>query len=147
MGGGVARLRSRRTRSPGGGCAALLEAEGALALGASGTNSGILHTGFDSRPGEPQTRLILRAAALRGAAARGAGRADVEVRARACATVRAARGGSHRSAGRDAAVNGVETRLEADGSLRVPGEAVTDPDRVRRALPRRCRGRRRAGMH
>jgi glycine/D-amino acid oxidase-like deaminating enzyme len=36
-----------------------------LALGASGANSGILHTGFDSTPGELETRLILRAAALR----------------------------------------------------------------------------------
>ena len=36
-----------------------------LALGASGTNSGILHTGFDSTPGELETRLILRSAALR----------------------------------------------------------------------------------
>jgi len=43
----------------------LLEAEDDLALGASGTNSGILHTGFDSTPGELETELILRSAALR----------------------------------------------------------------------------------
>ena len=43
----------------------LLEAEPELALAASGTNSGILHTGFDSPPGELETRLILRSAALR----------------------------------------------------------------------------------
>src|SRR3954452_17795400 len=43
----------------------LLEAEPALGLAASGTNSGILHTGFDSTPGELETELILRAAALR----------------------------------------------------------------------------------
>ena len=43
----------------------LLEAETGLALGASGTNSGILHIGFDSSPGELETRLILRAAELR----------------------------------------------------------------------------------
>ena len=46
---------------------ALLEAEPTPALGASGTNSGILHTGFDSKPGELETRLILRAAQLRPA--------------------------------------------------------------------------------
>ena len=47
--------------------ATLLEAEPALALAASGTNSGILHTGFDSTPGELETRLILRSAELRDA--------------------------------------------------------------------------------
>src|SRR5471032_1560628 len=45
--------------------ATLLEAEDGLALGASGTNSGILHTGFDSIPGGLETRLILRSATLR----------------------------------------------------------------------------------
>src|SRR5256885_15935747 len=44
---------------------ALLEAEREPGLRASGTNSGILHTGFDSPPGELETELILRAAALR----------------------------------------------------------------------------------
>ena len=46
---GCASLCSRPSRSP--------------ALGASGTNSGILHTGFDSAPGELETELILAAAA------------------------------------------------------------------------------------
>ena len=44
----------------------LLEAEPEPGLAASGTNSGILHTGFDSIPGELETELILRAAELRG---------------------------------------------------------------------------------
>src|SRR5947209_15216376 len=44
---------------------ALLEAEPEPALGASGTNSGILHTGFDSTPGELETELILASAAIR----------------------------------------------------------------------------------
>src|SRR6266576_2194838 len=44
---------------------ALLEAEPEPGLAASGTNSGILHTGFDSTPGELETELILRAGALR----------------------------------------------------------------------------------
>jgi glycerol-3-phosphate dehydrogenase len=43
----------------------LLEARDELAGAASGTNSGILHTGFDSTPGELETRLILRSAELR----------------------------------------------------------------------------------
>jgi glycerol-3-phosphate dehydrogenase len=43
----------------------LLEARDELAGGASGSNSGILHTGFDSVPGELETRLILRSAELR----------------------------------------------------------------------------------
>ncbi len=43
----------------------VLEAEEEPALAASGTNSGILHTGFDSTPGELETRLILRSAELR----------------------------------------------------------------------------------
>jgi glycerol-3-phosphate dehydrogenase len=43
----------------------LYEARDELAGAASGTNSGILHTGFDSPPGELETRLILRAGELR----------------------------------------------------------------------------------
>ena len=42
-----------------------LEAEPEPGLQASGTNSGILHTGFDSVPGELETELILRSAELR----------------------------------------------------------------------------------
>ena len=53
----------------------LLEAAAALALAASGTNSGILHTGFDSVPGELETRLIHRSVALREAVTRRARRA------------------------------------------------------------------------
>src|SRR5436309_216982 len=43
----------------------VLEAEADPGLGASGTNSGILHTGFDSVPDELETELILRSAELR----------------------------------------------------------------------------------
>src|ERR1700756_3064683 len=46
---------------------ALAEAEAEPGLAASGTNSGILHTGFDSTPGELETELILRSAVLRPA--------------------------------------------------------------------------------
>src|SRR5436309_6703292 len=44
---------------------ALLEAEPEPGLAASGTNSEILHTGFDSAPGELETRLILESSGLR----------------------------------------------------------------------------------
>src|SRR2546421_12633486 len=43
----------------------LLEAEPEPGLAASGTNSGILHTGFDSAPGELETEMILRSGQLR----------------------------------------------------------------------------------
>jgi len=43
----------------------LYEARDRLAGAASGSNSGILHTGFDSTPGELETQLILRSAELR----------------------------------------------------------------------------------
>ena len=43
----------------------LLRGPDRLAGAASGTNSGILHTGFDSIPGELETQLILRSAELR----------------------------------------------------------------------------------
>src|SRR5271155_3568824 len=60
VGGAVAHALARH-----GVQALLLEAEPGLALGASGANSGILHTGFDSPPGELETKLILRSAELR----------------------------------------------------------------------------------
>jgi glycerol-3-phosphate dehydrogenase len=106
--------------------AVLLEAEETLALAASGTNSGILHTGFDSTPGELETKLILRSAELRadvleqlgipvlhpGAILAPASDDDAE-------TVGALAAG--------AAKNGVEVQLRDDGILEVPGESVTDP--------------------
>jgi glycerol-3-phosphate dehydrogenase len=105
---------------------ALLEAEPEPGLGASGTNSGILHTGFDSPPGELETELILRSAALRdpmldtlgipvfrcGALMRPLDEAEREAVARLA---------------ENASRNGVEATLRDDGDLEVPGEAVTDP--------------------
>jgi glycerol-3-phosphate dehydrogenase len=99
----------------------LLEAEQQLALGASGTNSGILHTGFDSTPGELETRLILRSAELRGEVLSAYPvpvlRCGAEVRASAGET-RALADRAHR--------NGVAVE-QHDDRLVVPGEAVTDP--------------------
>ena len=100
----------------------LLEAEGEPARGASGTNSGILHTGFDSPPGELETELILRSAELRDALLDALAvpvlRCGALLRAGADA-VRAIAAGAQR--------NGVETRIDEDGALEVPGETVTDP--------------------
>ncbi len=58
-------LRRRSPWRAAGARVVLLEAEAEPGLGASGTNSGILHTGFDSTPGELETELILRSAELR----------------------------------------------------------------------------------
>jgi glycerol-3-phosphate dehydrogenase len=98
----------------------LLEAEPAPALGASGTNSGILHTGFDSKPGELETRLILRAAQLRPPVLEALG-----VPVLRCGAV--IRGGSTEAIAANAARNGVAVSVREDGALEVPGEAVTDP--------------------
>src|SRR2546430_17608053 len=65
IGGGVVGTAVAHALAGVGTGALLLEAEEGLALGASGTNSGILHSGFDSPPGQLETALILRAAALR----------------------------------------------------------------------------------
>jgi glycerol-3-phosphate dehydrogenase len=113
--------------------AVLLEAEPALALGASGTNSGILHTGFDSTPGELETRLILRSAALREQLL---GELGVEVWR--CGARLVPDGDDERAAvlglAERARANGVAAELHPDGSLTVPGEAVTDPVAFVKAL-------------
>ena len=104
----------------------LLEAELAPGLGASGTNSGILHTGFDSVPGELETELILGAAELRPPVLDALGVPLIE-----CGAVMRALGEGDRQAismlATNADRNGVETRLLDDGALEVPGESITDP--------------------
>jgi glycerol-3-phosphate dehydrogenase len=102
----------------------LLEAEDQPARAASGTNSGILHTGFDSQPGELETQLILRSAALRDAVLEALG-----VPVLRCGAVVQDAGMAE-----NAARNGVEVRRREDGSLAVPGEAVTDPVAYTHAL-------------
>jgi len=104
----------------------LLEAEPEPGLAASGTNSGILHTGFDSEPGELETELILRSAALRAPLLDALG---VPVR-RCGALLQPREPAEHEVAAAlhaNAERNGVETRLRDDRALEVPGEAVTDP--------------------
>ena len=98
---------------------ALLEAEPQLALAASGTNSGILHTGFDSVPGELETRLILRSGELRDEVL-----AALGVPVLRCGAVMA---GAPEEVERKARANGVPVRWRDDGSLEIPGESVTDP--------------------
>jgi glycerol-3-phosphate dehydrogenase len=105
---------------------ALLEAEPDLALGASGTNSGILHTGFDSAAGELETELILASNLAR----------DPLLRALAipvlhCGAVMRPVDESERAtvAGIPAVArrNGVHVVARDDGALEIPDEAVTDP--------------------
>lgn len=104
----------------------VLEAEPEPALAASATNSGILHVGFDSEPGALETELLLRSAALRphvlerlripvlycGALMQAGETAE-------CAALAAL--------ARNAERNGVGAFLQADDTLVIPGEAVTDP--------------------
>jgi glycerol-3-phosphate dehydrogenase len=105
---------------------ALVEADDEPALGASGTNSGILHTGFDSIPGELETELILRAVELRDPVL-DALRVPV---LRCGAVMRPLAAGDRGAIARlaeNARLNGVEASVADDGSLAVPGEAATDP--------------------
>jgi glycerol-3-phosphate dehydrogenase len=111
----------------------LLEAEAEPGLCASGTNSGILHAGFDSVPGEIETELLLRAAALRDPVLDALG-----VPVERCGAVMRPRDPAEEVAiarlAENAARNGVEAELGEDGSLSVPGEAITDPLAYTQAL-------------
>jgi glycerol-3-phosphate dehydrogenase len=126
IGGGVVGTAVAYALARRGVVATVLEAEDDLALGASGTNSGILHTGFDSIPGDLETDLILRSAALRDAVLERAG-----VPVLRCGALLRPRGDEEArtvlSLAEGARANGVEVTLHDDGALAVPGEAVTDP--------------------
>jgi glycerol-3-phosphate dehydrogenase len=104
----------------------LLEAEPQPGLGASGTNSGILHTGFDSVPGGLETELILRSAELRDGVLDALG-----VPVERCGALLRPPTDADRPAvaalAENARRNGVPAALREDGALEVPGEAVTDP--------------------
>ncbi|MBV9001910.1 MAG: FAD-dependent oxidoreductase [Solirubrobacterales bacterium] len=105
---------------------ALLEAEPEPALAASGTNSGILHTGFDSAPGELETDLILASSALRVPVLRA-----LEIPVLHCGALLRPLDPSQRAAvaavAPRARQNGVDVVEHEDGALEFPGEAVTDP--------------------
>jgi glycerol-3-phosphate dehydrogenase len=131
IGGGVVGVAVAHALARRGVDSLVLEAEEALGSKASATNSGILHTGFDSTPGELETRLILRSAELRDELELGVPvvRCGAELAPRSDdehAAVRQIAGGAMR--------NGVDVRLRDDGALEVPGEAITDPVGYVRAL-------------
>src|SRR5919204_2566208 len=117
VGAGVVGAATALALARRGASVALVEAEPEPALGASGANSGIVHTGFDSIPGELETRLILRSAVLRHPVLEAIG---VPVR-RCGATVQGSEG-----LAANARRNGVEVRGRRGGQLDVPGEGVTD---------------------
>ncbi len=105
---------------------ALLEAEPEPGLGASGTNSGILHTGFDSPPGELETELILASGAMRDDLLDALGIPVL----RCGALMRAADESQWATVSAEAATarrNGVAVIEPGRGTLEIPGETVTDP--------------------
>jgi glycerol-3-phosphate dehydrogenase len=126
IGGGVVGAAVAYSLARRGVAVVLLEAGDELGLAASGTNSGILHTGFDSPPGELETELILRSAKLREPVLARLGvpvlRCGAVVTPRDEAEARIVVGLAE-----NARANGVEAILHHDGRLEVPGEAVTDP--------------------
>lgn len=109
-----------------GAAVALLEAETRLALGASGTNSGILHLGFDSTPGELETEMLHASSKTREPLLRALG-----VPVLRCGALMRPLKGSQRDTVAAIAVsargNGVAAVERDDGALEIPGEAVTDP--------------------
>jgi glycerol-3-phosphate dehydrogenase len=126
VGAGVVGAAVALTLARRGASVVLLEAEAEPGLAASGTNSGIVHTGFDSTPGELETELILRSAELRGPLLEALGIPVI----RCGALLRPLQEDQRRQVaaiGENAARNGVETRIRDDGALEVPGETVTDP--------------------
>ncbi|HEY1357010.1 MAG TPA: FAD-dependent oxidoreductase [Thermoleophilaceae bacterium] len=128
VGGGVVGAATALALGRRGVATTLLEAGDRLALGASGTNSGILHTGFDSTPGELETRLILRAAELRDPVLE-----RLEIPVVRCGAVLRPRSDEDRATVAGLAGNGL-AELDEQGDLQVPGEAVTDPVAYTRAL-------------
>jgi glycerol-3-phosphate dehydrogenase len=104
----------------------LVESESEPGLAASGTNSGIVHTGFDSVPGELETEMILRAGQLRAEVIDALG-VRVERRGGVMRALDESQRPAVANLAENAAVNRVEARLDADGSLLVPGESITDP--------------------
>jgi glycerol-3-phosphate dehydrogenase len=127
IGGGVVGAAVTHTLAHRGVSTVLLEADSDLAYAASGTNSGVLHTGFDSTPGELETELILRSAELRPRVLEAL---DVPV-THCGAELVPHRPEDHdtvRALAENAAANGVKVSIrESDGALLVPGESVTDP--------------------
>ena len=133
IGGGVVGCAVAHELARHGIATTLLEARADLAEAASGTNSGILHTGFDSTPGELETELILRSSELREQAF-----ASLGVPRLRCGAHMRPRDDDERAAvlrlHENACSLGVKSALDDDGGLHVPGESVTDPVAYTRAL-------------
>ncbi len=133
IGGGVVGTSVALAAARRGAEVVLFEAEAELGLAASGTNSGILHTGFDSHPGELETRMILRSAQLRDPVLAALGVPLLRVGA----TLRP-RDPRERAAvaqlAANAHANGVEVEVDREGAMAVPGESVTDPVALTAAL-------------
>ncbi len=127
IGGGVVGAAIVHTLAHRGVDVVLLESDTDLSYSASGTNSGVLHTGFDSTQGELETELILRSAKLRPEVLAAldlpvihCGAELVPQQEEDHATIAALYS--------NATANGVEVHLrDSDGALLVPGESVTDP--------------------
>jgi glycerol-3-phosphate dehydrogenase len=105
---------------------ALLEAEPEPGLAASGTNSGILHTGFDSPPGDLETELILRSLRMRDAFLEPLGIPVLRCGA-LLRPLEPAEGAAVAELVENAGRNGVKVGNRQDGALDIPGEWVTDP--------------------
>ncbi len=139
IGGGVVGCAVAHALARHGVPALVLEAEPELARGASGANSGILHTGFDSVPGELETELILRSASLREELGK-----ELPVPVWRCGARLTANDEEGVAAvarlAENARGNGVAAELDGDGTLAVPGEALTDPVAYVHALAACARG-------
>lgn len=126
IGGGIVGTAVAMQMARRGARVTLLERLPALALQASGTSSGILHTGFDSIPGELETELIIRASRIRGPLLEA-----LSIPVMPCGAVLTPDGEEQVAAvdalEQNARENGVEVNRLPDGALEVPGEHVTDP--------------------
>ncbi len=124
----------------------LFEAESELAAGASRSNSGVLHTGFDSTPDTLETRLIRAQAARWPAIFEALGvphrvpgalllaRSDKEQGKLETIAVKAAHNGVEVELVGQIRVRELEPNAPAIAGLLVPNEAMTDPYEVVRRL-------------
>jgi glycerol-3-phosphate dehydrogenase len=118
VGGGVVGCATAMTLARRGRRVTLFEADSEVGLAASGTNSGILHTGFDSKLGELETALILRAAKVRDRVIDGLGIPVLRCGARM------------RDAPAEIETNARILTVEVErvgNDLLIPGESVTNP--------------------
>ena len=118
VGGGVVGCAMAMTLARRGRNVTLFEAESEVGLGASGTNSGIMHTGFDSELGKLETALILRATQLREEAIR-----ELGIPVRRCG---ARMPNAPAEVEQNARILGVPVERRGD-DLVIPAEAVTNP--------------------